>query len=78
MRLDKNDHLLERGLAVGDQWQLDSNPLEQEPYAQMFRMSRSNGEVARALEVAGAAFAFTEMLGPHCQRITVQDVMPQD
>ncbi|WP_338832347.1 MULTISPECIES: SAM-dependent methyltransferase [Bradyrhizobium] len=43
-----------------------------------FGCRTSNGDVARALEVGGAAFAFTEMLGPHCQRITVQDVMPQD
>ncbi|WP_338696198.1 SAM-dependent methyltransferase [Bradyrhizobium sp. 26S5] len=39
MRLDKNYHLFERDLAVGDQWRLDSNPLEQERYAQMVRMS---------------------------------------
>nr|WP_274617420.1 nodulation methyltransferase NodS [Bradyrhizobium oropedii] len=68
---------MERGLAVDDPWRPDSNSFEQERYAQMLRISRCNGDVAHALEVGFAADAFTEMLAPHCQRITVVDVMPQ-
>ncbi|MHC2430332.1 2-polyprenyl-3-methyl-5-hydroxy-6-metoxy-1,4-benzoquinol methylase [Bradyrhizobium elkanii] len=74
---DKNYQLLERELAVDDPWRLDSNSFEQERYAQMLRMSRCNGDVVHALEVGCAAGAFTEMLAPHCQRLTVVDVMPQ-
>ncbi|WP_375779255.1 nodulation methyltransferase NodS [Bradyrhizobium sp. ma5] len=77
MTLDTNHQLLERELAVDDPWRLDSSSFEQERYAQMLRMSRCNGDYAHALEVGCAAGAFTEMLAPHCQRVTVVDVMPQ-
>ncbi|MGY4319612.1 nodulation methyltransferase NodS [Bradyrhizobium sp. JR3.5] len=77
MTLHKNRQLLERELAVDDPWHLDSSSFEQERYAQMLRMSCCNGDVAHALEVGCAAGAFTEILAPHCQRVTVVDVMPQ-
>ncbi|WP_456791679.1 nodulation methyltransferase NodS [Bradyrhizobium sp. USDA 4506] len=64
-------------MAVDDPWRLDSNSFEQGRYAQMLRLSRCNGDIAHALEVGCAAGAFTEMLAPHCQRVTVVDVMPQ-
>ncbi|MEK9280953.1 MULTISPECIES: nodulation methyltransferase NodS [unclassified Bradyrhizobium] len=77
MILDANHQLLERELAVDDPWRLDSSSFEQERYAQMLRMSRCNGDVAYALEVGCAAGAFTDMLAPLCERLTVVDVMPQ-
>ncbi|WP_342710109.1 nodulation methyltransferase NodS [Bradyrhizobium sp. B124] len=77
MTLDTNQQLLERELAADDPWRLDSSSFEQERYAQMLRMSRCNGDLAHTLEVGCAAGAFTEMLAPHCQRVTVVDVMPQ-
>ncbi|MGY2804034.1 2-polyprenyl-3-methyl-5-hydroxy-6-metoxy-1,4-benzoquinol methylase [Bradyrhizobium sp. USDA 4506] len=77
MTPDKTYQLLERELAVDDPWRLDSNSFEQGRYAQMLRLSRCNGDIAHALEVGCAAGAFTEMLAPHCQRVTVVDVMPQ-
>ncbi|WP_050384097.1 nodulation methyltransferase NodS [Bradyrhizobium pachyrhizi] len=76
MTPDKTYQLLERELAVDDPWRLDSNSFEQRRYAQMLRLSR-NGDIAHALEVGCAAGAFTELLAPHCQRVTVVDVMPQ-
>ncbi|MCA1510290.1 nodulation methyltransferase NodS [Bradyrhizobium sp. NBAIM01] len=77
MTLDTNRQLLERELAVDDPWRLDSSSFEQERYAQMLRMSRRGGDVACALEVGCAAGAFTEMLAPLCERLTVVDIMPQ-
>ncbi|RXH38186.1 nodulation methyltransferase NodS [Bradyrhizobium zhanjiangense] len=77
MTLDKSRQLLERELAVDDPWRLYSSSFEQERYAQMLRMSRCNGDVAHALEVGCAAGAFTDMLAPLCERLTVVDVMPQ-
>ncbi|WP_439360576.1 nodulation methyltransferase NodS [Bradyrhizobium sp. DASA03007] len=77
MTLDKNRQLLERELAVDDPWRLYSSAFERERYAQMLRMSRCNGDVAHALEVGCAAGAFTDMLAPLCERLTVVDVMPQ-
>ncbi|WP_375784753.1 SAM-dependent methyltransferase [Bradyrhizobium sp. Pha-3] len=64
-------------MAVGEPWLLDRNSFEQERYAQMLRIARRNGDVRHALDVGCAAGVFTEMLAPHCQRITVLDVMPQ-
>ncbi|WP_342723680.1 nodulation methyltransferase NodS [Bradyrhizobium sp. B097] len=77
MIADNNHQLLERELAVDEPWRLDGNSFEQERYAQMLRILRCNGDVGHALEVGCAVGAFTEMLAPHCQRITVLDVMPQ-
>ncbi|MCP3392137.1 nodulation S family protein [Bradyrhizobium sp. CCGB12] len=72
---DKKYELLERELAAGDPWRLDSNPFEQERYAKMLRMSRSKEAIRNALEVGCAAGTFTERLAPHCQRLMVVDVM---
>ncbi|WP_026202727.1 nodulation methyltransferase NodS [Bradyrhizobium sp. WSM2793] len=77
MTQDKKHQQLERELATDDPWRLDSSAFEQERYAQMLRMSRCNGDVAHALEVGCAAGAFTDMLAPVCERLTVVDVMPQ-
>ncbi|MDA9420895.1 nodulation methyltransferase NodS [Bradyrhizobium sp. CCBAU 53380] len=77
MTLDANHQLLERELAVDDPWRLDNSSFEQERYVQMLQMSRCSGEAASALEVGCAAGAFTEMLAPLCERLTVVDVMPQ-
>ncbi|MBB4263089.1 nodulation methyltransferase NodS [Bradyrhizobium sp. CIR3A] len=77
MTLDKSHQLLERELAVDDPWRLYNSAFERERYAQMLRMSRCNGDVAHALEVGCAAGAFTDMLAPVCERLTVVDVMPQ-
>ncbi|MFB9263060.1 nodulation methyltransferase NodS [Bradyrhizobium erythrophlei] len=74
---DKTYQLLERALAVDDPWRLDGNPFEHERHAQMLRMSLSKGSVTNALEVGCAAGAFTERLAPHCQRLSVVDVMPR-
>ncbi|SIT43558.1 Nodulation protein S [Paraburkholderia ribeironis] len=43
----------------------------------MLRLSLAQGSVTNALEVGCAGGAFTEKLAPHCQRLTVIDVMPQ-
>ncbi|WP_420969668.1 SAM-dependent methyltransferase [Bradyrhizobium sp. B120] len=64
-------------MAVGEPWRLDRNSFEQERYAQMLRIARRNGDVRRAFDVGCPAGVFTEMLAPHCQRITVLDVMPR-
>lgn len=77
MKLDENYQLLERELAAGDPWRLDGNPFERERHAQMLRLSLSDGFVMNALEVGCAAGAFTEKLAPHCERLTVIDVVPQ-
>ncbi|UEM11404.1 nodulation S family protein [Bradyrhizobium barranii subsp. barranii] len=77
MTQDENHQLLERELAVDDPWRLDTSAFEQQRYAQMLRMSRRDGDAASALEVGCAAGAFTEMLAPLCERLTVVDVMPQ-
>ncbi|MGY3622081.1 2-polyprenyl-3-methyl-5-hydroxy-6-metoxy-1,4-benzoquinol methylase [Bradyrhizobium sp. USDA 10063] len=77
MSLDKKYQLLERELASEDPWRLDGNPFERERHTQMLRLSLSQGVITNALEVGCAAGAFTEKLAPHCQRITVIDVMPR-
>ncbi|MCA1536221.1 methyltransferase domain-containing protein [Bradyrhizobium sp. NBAIM03] len=77
MTLDANHQQLERELAADDPWRLDSSAFEQERYAQMLRMSGCNGDVSCGLEVGCAAGAFTDMLAPLCERLTVVDVMPQ-
>lgn len=77
MSLDKNYQLLERELVADDPWRLDANPFERERYTQMLRMSLSRQSITSALEVGCAAGAFTEMLAPHCKRLTVVDVVPQ-
>lgn len=77
MSLDKNYQLLERELVADDPWRLEANPFERERYTQMLRMSLSRQGIASALEVGCAAGAFTEMLAPHCRRLTVVDVVPQ-
>ncbi|WP_439373330.1 nodulation methyltransferase NodS [Bradyrhizobium sp. DASA03120] len=77
MNLDENYQLLERELAAGDPWQLDGNPFERERHAQMLRLSLADGFVMNALEVGCAAGAFTEKLAPHCERLTVVDVVPR-
>ncbi|UWU82932.1 nodulation S family protein [Bradyrhizobium yuanmingense] len=77
MTQDTNRQLFERELAVDDPWRLDTSTFEQERYAQMLQMSRCNGDAGSALEVGCAAGAFTEMLAPLCERLTVVDVMPQ-
>ncbi|QQO23557.1 methyltransferase [Bradyrhizobium diazoefficiens] len=77
MSLDKNYQLLERELVADDPWRLDANPFERKRYTQMLRMSLSRQNITSALEVGCAAGAFTEMLAPHCKRLTVVDVVPQ-
>ncbi|MBB4380296.1 nodulation methyltransferase NodS [Bradyrhizobium sp. SBR1B] len=77
MNLNANHQLLERELAADDPWSLDSNAFEQARYAEMLRMARLDGGASSALEVGCAAGAFTEMLAPLCERLTVLDVMPQ-
>lgn len=77
MALDNNYQLLEREMAADDPWRLDANPFERERHAQMLRLSRSGGRITHALEVGCAAGAFTEQLAPHCQRLTVIDVLPR-
>ncbi|MCA1437360.1 methyltransferase domain-containing protein [Bradyrhizobium sp. BRP20] len=77
MTVDANHQQLERELAADDPWRLDSSAFEQERYAQMLRMSGCNGDVSCGLEVGCAAGAFTDMLAPLCERLTVVDVMPQ-
>ncbi|MCA6107988.1 nodulation methyltransferase NodS [Bradyrhizobium cenepequi] len=77
MSLDKKYQLLEQELSSDDPWRLDGNPFERERHTQMLRLSLSQGGITNALEVGCAAGAFTEMLAPHCQRLTVVDVMPR-
>lgn len=77
MRQDKNYHLLKQELAADDPWWLDGNPFERDRHAQMLRLSLSQDTITNALEVGCAAGAFTEKLAPHCQRLTVVDVVPQ-
>ncbi|WP_085026081.1 nodulation methyltransferase NodS [Ensifer aridi] len=72
-----NYQLLDRELAADDPWGLDANPFERERHAQMLRLSLAQGLIANALEVGCAAGAFTVQLAPHCQRLTVIDVVPQ-
>ncbi|MGV7219508.1 nodulation methyltransferase NodS [Bradyrhizobium sp. UFLA05-112] len=68
---------LERELAADDPWRLDGNPFERERHTHMLRLSLSNGFIANGLEVGCAAGAFTEKLAPHCERLTVVDVVPR-
>ncbi|ACC76602.1 nodulation methyltransferase NodS [Paraburkholderia caribensis] len=77
MRNVTNFELLRRELDADDPWQLDSNPFELQRHEQMLRMSLVDGSVSNALEVGCAGGAFTERLAPHCQRLTIIDVMPQ-
>ncbi|WP_018240594.1 nodulation methyltransferase NodS [Ensifer sp. BR816] len=72
-----NYQLLDRELAADDPWGLDANPFERERHAQMLRLSLAHGSITNALEVGCAAGAFTVQLAPHCQRLTVIDVVPQ-
>ncbi|MET3524627.1 nodulation methyltransferase NodS [Mesorhizobium abyssinicae] len=77
MKHDDNHRLLDRELAADDPWLLDANPFERERHTQMLRLSLSHGSITNALEVGCAAGAFTERLAPHCQRLTVIDVVPR-
>lgn len=77
MALGNNYQLLEREMAADDPWRLDTNPFERERHAQMLRLSRPGRRITHALEVGCAAGAFTEQLAPHCQRLTVIDVLPR-
>ncbi|PDT50624.1 MULTISPECIES: nodulation methyltransferase NodS [Sinorhizobium] len=72
-----NYQLLNRELAADDPWGLDANPFERERHTQMLRLSLAQGSISNALEVGCAAGAFTVQLAPHCQRLTVIDVVPQ-
>lgn len=77
MRLNEKYELLERELAADDPWRLDGSPFERERHTQMLRLSISQGVITNGLEVGCAAGAFTEKLAPHCQRLTVIDVVPR-
>ncbi|CDX35107.1 Nodulation protein S [Mesorhizobium plurifarium] len=77
MKLDNNYRLLDRELAADDPWLLDANPFERERHTQMLRLSLLHGSITNALEVGCAAGAFTARLAPHCQRLTVIDVVPR-
>ncbi|MGY8668920.1 nodulation methyltransferase NodS [Bradyrhizobium sp. UFLA05-109] len=77
MNLDDSYQSLDRELAADDPWRLDGNPFERERHTQMLRLSLSNGFITSALEVGCAAGAFTEKLAPHCERLTVVDVVPR-
>ncbi|MGL3104344.1 nodulation methyltransferase NodS [Bradyrhizobium sp. BR 1432] len=77
MNLHEIRQLLERELAADDPWKLDGNPFERERHAQMLRLSLFNGAIKNGLEVGCAAGAFTEKLAPHCERLTVVDVVPR-
>ncbi|APG86782.1 nodulation methyltransferase NodS [Sinorhizobium americanum] len=72
-----NYQLLNRELAADDPWGLDANPFERGRHTQMLRLSLAQGSISNALEVGCAAGAFTVQLAPHCQRLTVIDVVPQ-
>ncbi|MBA1143108.1 MULTISPECIES: nodulation methyltransferase NodS [Mesorhizobium] len=69
--------LLSREMITEDPWRLDGNPFEQRRYDEMLRLSLSEGPISNALEVGCAAGAFTAKLAPHCQRLTVIDVLPR-
>ncbi|WP_027555862.1 nodulation methyltransferase NodS [Bradyrhizobium sp. Cp5.3] len=75
--MDMTYRSLDRELAADDPWRLDGNPFERERHAEMLRLSLTRGAIKNALEVGCAAGAFTEMLAPHCQRLTVVDVVPR-
>ncbi|MDL2402446.1 nodulation methyltransferase NodS [Rhizobium mayense] len=77
LKLQENYQLLNRELATVDPWRLDGNPFERERHAQMLRLSLAQDAITSALEVGCAAGAFTEKLAPHCQRLTVIDVVPR-
>ncbi len=77
MSMDMTYRSLDRELAADDPWRLDGNPFERERHAEMLRLSLTRGAIKNALEVGCAAGAFTEMLAPHCQRLTVVDVVPR-
>ncbi|NRP76058.1 Ubiquinone biosynthesis O-methyltransferase [Ensifer psoraleae] len=70
-------NLLSREMSSDDPWRLDTNPFEQKRYDEMLRLSLSEGPIANALEVGCAAGAFTDKLAPHCERLTVIDILPQ-
>ncbi|OAF09199.1 SAM-dependent methyltransferase [Bradyrhizobium centrolobii] len=75
--MDMTYRSLDRELTAEDPWRLDGNPFERKRHAEMLRLSLTPGAVKNALEVGCAAGAFTEMLAPHCQRLTVVDVVPR-
>ncbi|MDK4743699.1 MULTISPECIES: nodulation methyltransferase NodS [Rhizobium] len=77
LKTHDNYQLLNRELAADDPWRLDGNPFERKRHAQMLLLSLAQGPIANALEVGCAAGAFTEKLAPHCQRLTVIDVVPE-
>ncbi|WOH69926.1 nodulation methyltransferase NodS [Bradyrhizobium sp. BWA-3-5] len=77
MKLNKNYELLERELTSDDPWRLDGSRFERERHTQMLRLSLSQGFIANALEIGCAAGSFTEKLAPHCERLTVIDVVPR-
>ncbi|XUM51959.1 nodulation S family protein (plasmid) [Rhizobium sp. YTUHZ045] len=72
----KHYQLLHDELAEDDPWRLDSNPFEQERHSQMLRLALAQQSITNALEVGCAAGAFTERLAPHCEQLTVIDVVP--
>ncbi|MBQ0819360.1 MULTISPECIES: nodulation methyltransferase NodS [Microvirga] len=73
---EKPYQLLHDELAADDPWRLDSNPFERERHRQMLRLAVAQETIENGLEVGCAAGAFTEMLAPHCQKLTVVDVVP--
>ncbi|QIG97862.2 MULTISPECIES: nodulation methyltransferase NodS [unclassified Bradyrhizobium] len=75
MSLEVTYQLLERELATDDPWRIDGNPFERKRHTEMLRLALSRGFIASALEVGCAAGAFTEKLAPHCDRLTVVDVV---
>ncbi|WP_028351281.1 nodulation methyltransferase NodS [Bradyrhizobium murdochi] len=77
MSRNKKYQSLDLELANDDPWRLDGNPFERERHTQMLRLSLSQGVITHALEVGCAAGGFTEKLAPHCERLTVVDVMPR-
>ncbi|WP_065756037.1 nodulation methyltransferase NodS [Bradyrhizobium paxllaeri] len=77
MSRNKKYQSLDLELASDDPWRLDGNPFERERHTQMLRLSLAQGVITHGLEVGCAAGAFTEKLAPHCQRLTVVDVMPR-
>ncbi|MEX3960376.1 beta-1,4-N-acetylglucosamine oligosaccharide N-methyltransferase NodS [Trinickia symbiotica] len=74
---ETNFQLLHRELEADDPWRLDSNPFEHERHRQMLHLSLSKGSIKSALEVGCARGAFTEKLAPHCERLTVIDIVPR-
>ncbi|WP_027584060.1 nodulation methyltransferase NodS [Bradyrhizobium sp. Ai1a-2] len=75
--MDKKYEILDRELTADDPWRLDSSRFERKRLTQMLRLSLSQGIITNALEVGCAAGAFTQMLAPHCERLTVVDVVPR-